>query len=131
MKRVCQAIALTLLAIWVPATLHCQLESLPGLESLLSCCQHEDSPSPAHHAEECAMDSCADLESGLYKLPEHPVVFAPLPVSARVSLNDVSLANPRDLTSERVPAPPPRLAPASWQFVTRAAPSVRAPSFAS
>jgi hypothetical protein len=50
------------LAIWLPATQHCQLEKLPGL-SFLQCAGDSGEQS-------CQGDSCEVVERGVYKAPD-------------------------------------------------------------
>ncbi len=125
-------VAVLLLALWVPATLHCRLEQALSLE-LLSCCPHEAAEkTPAHHESDCANDGCGAVESGFYKqeetqatpgrpLPVLVVLVAPrlddAPKCVRVLLAAVSRF-PSELAK-------------SWQFSFRAALPVRAPSFTS
>jgi len=124
--------AVLLLALWVPATLHCRLEQALSLE-LISCCQHEDAEkTPAHHETDCADDGCAAVESGFYKQEETEATPGrPLPALV------VSLAPHLDCAPKcvrvlvaAVSRFPSELAKC-WQFSFRAALPVRAPSFPS
>ena len=122
-----------LLAIlWVPLSIHCELERLSVLE-FLSCCPHE--PSPGHAdadcaGDECAGDVCAVVESGLYKNEDRPALV----VSPELNVFEPALSE-RFLSVDVSPSvsfpefPPGHLMP--WQFSLRAAPSPRAPSAAS
>jgi hypothetical protein len=121
------AIAIVLLALWVPATAHCQMQSVLEWE-LLSCCTHEEAPSStAPHQDDCSSDVCAAVESGLYKLRDEPCL---LPVPPQV-VELVPTAPVEDTLnvlrlSAGTPAPP-EVSP-SWIFTLRAAPAPRAPS---
>ena len=123
-----QTVAWLLLALWVPVTSHCPLETVLDHE-VLSCCSHEtETPPVPHHEDDCATDSCATLEAGLFKTEDsQPLVTTvalglpvPLPEPLDLVQNDFSLA-PHHCTA------PPEL-PGIWQFLLRAAPSPRAPS---
>jgi len=125
--------ALVLLALWVPATSHCRIENLPGLE-FLSCCQHAGAEqSPAHHDNDCATDGCAAVESGLYYKADQPHAAPEAPLPALI----VSLLSLADLgqTTAWIPRPAPSTSPPvlsrTWQFALRAALPVRAPSHSS
>lgn len=121
---------LTLAALWLPVSVHCQLEQLPGLE-FLSCCDHEDTTAP-HQDDDCEGDACAVVESGLYKIEERqtslpapdltPVMFQLLPLPAPISCN---------LARSGVGGTAPPEFSRIWQFVSRAALPPRAPSLAS
>ncbi len=122
-----------MLALWVPATSHCRLENLPGLE-FLSCCQHAGAAkSPTHHDTDCATDGCVAVESGLYYKadPTHAAPEAPLPALV------IPLVSMADTDPPRRPMPPPSPSTSppvlsrTWQFALRAAPAVRAPSLPS
>jgi hypothetical protein len=56
-------VSLLCLAVWLPATQHCQLEKLPGLD-FLRCAT--DTPADS----DCRGDSCEVVERGAYKVPE-------------------------------------------------------------
>jgi hypothetical protein len=117
---------LLLVALWLPATLHCQLENL-GIE-LIACV---DQPAEAAPAEEtcCADSGCQFLESGGFALAKSKLaVFLPpaLPGSDAQGIRPAALP---------VLAPDP-VAPGqdetlplrrTWQFVRRAALPARAP----
>ena len=132
MSRLTKSVAVLLLALWVPATVHCRLEQALSLE-LLSCCPHEDAEkTPAHHESDCANDGCAAVESGFYK-QEEPEVTPGRPLPALVVL----LAPHMDCGPKcvwvlvaAVSRFPSELAQC-WQFSFRAALPVRAPSFTS
>jgi hypothetical protein len=127
-----KGIAVALLALWLPATLHCQLETIPGLE-FLSCCQHPDGDKgAAQHERDCANDGCAEVESGLYTLEKTQVA----PAKSLLELAPVSIAPtetrpPQDHAAlPDLSSPPPEL-DSTWHFLVRAALPVRAPALAS
>ena len=114
--------ALFLLALWLPATLHCDLEAA-GL--LAQQC-----------ADECAAgqtasnDGCGVVESGLYKTgtevvkvpaPELLACHFSLPVSSLVEFTEPAAVPVQ--SAER-----PLDWVTTWRFVRRAAPSPRDPS---
>ena len=120
MTRVKALMALILAVLWLPVTMHCALEGLPGLEFLI-CCEHEDAG--PHADDDCEADACAVVESGFYKLQDHDDLVV---VLTEVVLCDVSLrAGKPIVTASR---PPPDFA-VGWQFSSRAAPLPRAPSY--
>ncbi len=116
---------LALLGFWCLATLHCDLEQMPGL-GFLACCQHEGSA--PHQDNDCNEDGCAVVESGFYKLEEQSTVAAvpPILVSSLLSLIE-PVSNALDVGPESFDFAPPEL-PKTWQFCCRAALPPRAPS---
>jgi len=112
-----------MLALWLPATLHCQLESIPGLE-FVRCAS--DTPDQS----DCSGDGCCAVEKSQYKSEQHRQkvpVFLPLSSSPLLS---VATMLP-DETCLGIPtAAPPELLK-TWQFALRTASPPRAPSFAS
>jgi hypothetical protein len=113
------------LALWALATVHCDLEMVPGLAFLASCHQQETAPEPENH---CDGDACTVVESGFYRMEEAPVslpapelVFSLLPPLPEVSCCAAggALASPTDAPLELQTA---------WQFVFRTALPPRAPS---
>lgn len=117
---------LALAILWLPVSVHCQLEQLPGLE-FLSCCEHEDTDAP-HQDDDCDADACAVIESGLYKLEEQPV-SCPVPVLCTVEfalLSEQVLLLPG--AYRFVPDTDPPALSRTWQFTFRAALPPRAPS---
>lgn len=108
-------IAALLLALWLPATLHCALEQAGLLPEAPTCSDH------------CATDNCDQFENGLFAksasvVLKAPAMLTPLgppaPVPATVMV-------PRILPARMTC--PPGLAE-NWQFVFRAAPWPGAPS---
>ena len=121
---------LALAVLWLPVSVHCQLEQLPGLE-FLSCCDHEDTTAP-HQDDDCEGDACAVVESGLYKIEERQ---AALPAPDLEALEFATLLSDPALTFADVGRPvcstaPPELF-ASWQFSLRTALPPRTPSLVS
>ena len=131
-NRLKTILVMAVLAFWLPATNHCRLELIPGLE-FLDCCNHsEDGQASNQHENECENDLCAQVEDGLYKAEStHIQVQAP-----PISLPGIVLP-----LIEQIPAPllpsrllpetsPPEL-PKTWQFSFRAAAPPRAPTLVS
>ena len=129
MKWLTKIVTLLLLALWLPATVHCQLEIFPALD-FLSCCDHPDQA--PHQDNDCESDACAVIEGGHVlaalgaRITPMPIVwqnsFCP-PPEAIISFSPV-------LTLVQVNSSPPELTH-TWQFIYRAAAEVRAPSFVS
>jgi hypothetical protein len=118
-------VALLLLALWLPATLHCDLEAA-GVTGILGCHDHRTT-GPAFGSD----DHCHSIEGVTYKLDfasvkTPPPALALLFVFAHPSLIAAVLP-PRAITVE-ADAAPPEVA-RTWHFVVRAAPPARAPSF--
>ena len=118
---------LLLLALWLPATCHCQLEVVTGLQ-FLKCCTHQHTA--PHQDADCDSDGCAVIESGGYMLEANPSPTGP-------PLLDLVVEALDRLAEENLPTPPPALTapfappelPKIWQFSCRAALPPRAPSF--
>lgn len=128
MNWLTKTIALAVLALWGLATVHCDLEQLPGLE-FLSCCDH--SGTAPHQDNDCNEDACAVVESGFYQLEEQPASL-PAPVLGLSFLQSFwaatpPVALPEDVVLILVPPELPRI----WQFALRTALPPRAPSLAS
>ncbi len=128
-KRFVKAIALLLLALWVPVTEHCRLETIPDLSFLSYSCQSEQAP---HQDTDCQDDFCSSVESGGYKVEDNPS-FTLQPIAPVSAAADFLLAELQP-SSQPFPAQsnwaPPELSQ-TWQFRFRAAPRVRAPSLVS
>ena len=119
MKFLRGVLSFVALALWLVATHHCQLENVLGL-TFLRCA------SPTATSSHCEGDSCQIVESGVYKIsdtrayvPVAPLVVVIVPAEV---LEDSATA-----ASEALP---PEL-PQSWQFISRTALPIRAPSIAS
>ncbi len=126
-------VAVLLLSLWLPATLHCDLEAA-GLDTLFHCAD-ETAAAPSDgccKGNTAARDACDLVEGSAFK-PAPNTATLPPPVS-RGDLLALLLAPP----PPRVVAPPPAaltdrtVAPPEvarrWHFVARAAPRPRAPS---
>jgi hypothetical protein len=112
------------LAIWLPATQHCNLENLPGF-SFLACSADETGTT------DCEGDSCQTVENGAYKIPDNGD-FALIPVLSGILIDVLVVAEAQPLcpTHGRVSEPPePRSE--TWQFYSSFAVPIRGPSFCS
>jgi hypothetical protein len=119
--------AILLLALWLPATLHCGLETA-GL--LLH--EHGLDLADTGCATACEKESCSTLEDGAYKKASDPIkVSAP---SLALCITQLVLDVAVEAAAESAPSvspyttdSPPELA-RTWQFTVRTALPARAPS---
>jgi len=114
-----------LLALWLPATLHCKLEAAGVFEDH---CTDEGSPVTDT---DCTDDACPTIEDALYKDSAVKLtVAAPaechIPACCALLLALDRLVAAPALSPARH-APPSELT-VRWQFITRAAPPARAPN---
>ena len=125
MNRLGKAVALVLLALWVPVTAHCKLETLSGLD-FLACLEHEDSV--PHQDSDCKDDVCASVESGNYRVEDNPpLILPPLVISAPLGIDWLAEEPRPESAISATSFPPPEL-PRLWQFSYRTALPPRAPS---
>jgi hypothetical protein len=125
-SKLTRIVALTVLALWGLAAMHCKLEAVPGLEFLKTCC-FADSSTPSSKG--CEGDGCGAVEDGNYRAEEQSA-FAPQPVLflalvARIIEAPLPEFPPYTFGTCH---PPPDL-PKAWQFSYRTALPPRAPSF--
>ena len=120
------SLVILLVALWLPASVHCQIESLTGLE-FLACTASPDGPAntPTSHCE----TGCCSIEQGQCQA-EQPSLRIALPASLLVGVAPplkVATALP-DATSLGIlrTEPPPSLT--TWHFAFRTALPARAPS---
>ena len=116
-------------AAWLPMTMHCRLEALPGLE-FLAC--ESDSNSDGKQTSDCGDTGCCSAEHSQYKTERYrstlPTLdFLLLPF---VPLPDLADALSAEVGRDALTVAPPEL-PKCWQFVFRTASPPRAPSFVS
>lgn len=127
MFRLSKIAALLLVALWLPATLHCQLENV-GLKALFACA---DQPVQAGHPDKdpCAADGCQTVESGQFAFAKSRLDLNLLPALTCACQLCLSLVAPPAPVSEisasrqDVTLPLQR----TWQFARRAALPARAP----
>jgi len=111
--------------LWLPASMHCELETVPGLE-FLSC---DNDAQPSHSP--CS-DGCCSVEKSHYQFQSVQTKPAlPNSTGIMVPLNHwVAKPLPIKLEVEISSSSPPELF-AGWQFLSRTAASPRSPSVAS
>jgi hypothetical protein len=127
-SRLAKLASLLLIALWLPATLHCQLEVI-GLDAFFACPEqsaHEE------HADQsaCANDGCQLLESGQYAFSKSRIAPATLPAPvaclfACCLLQAASAEPVSEILASRQTEP--LQLQRTWQFVRRAALPARAP----
>jgi hypothetical protein len=127
MPRLLKIAAFLLAALWLPTTVHCQLETI-GLGALLACA---DQTGEASHddASGCTDDGCQTVESGQIVVAKGRLDVALLPA--------IACAGHFCLFELRAPAPAAELIAVrqdetlplqrTWQFDRRAALPARAP----
>ena len=122
-------IAALLLALWLPATLHCHLEAA-GFGGVFDCSgEHHDSARSA--SGEPNRDACDVVETGAFK-PAANTAIRPAPflfvcLAAPVAPSPaIELTQPATGVSDLIAAPPE--VARTWHFIARAAPPARAPS---
>jgi len=114
-----------LLALWLPATLHCKLEAAGVFAEH---CTDEHSPATDTG---CTDDACPTIEDGLFKDSAAKLTVA-APAECHIPACCAHLLAPDRLVAEPALSPvrhaPPSELTVRWQFITRAAPPARAPS---
>ena len=118
--------SLLALVIWLPATVHCELESVPGLKFLQCVSDGQNSKG------NCSDDGCCVVEKSQYKSEQARLTIPspdllPLPLAPVL---DVANLFPLEASLGILTAAPPELHQ-TWHFVSRMALPVRAPSIAS
>lgn len=116
---------------WLPMTVHCRLESIPGL-SFLACkaessCHNESSPQKPVSGEDCC-----SIEKSDYKVSQYRITLPPpqlLSVQS-VELADLARSLPPEVCIGVLTAAPPELL-STWKFSFRTALPARAPSVVS
>lgn len=126
-SRLTKFAALLLVALWLPATLHCQLEGL-GLDAIFACA---DQPADTAHTDgdTCADDGCQTLEEGQFALSKSRIDPAILPVPACACGSCFIPVVPAVPASEISAIGQEMILPLqrTWQFARRAALPARAP----
>ena len=120
-----KCIAALLLALWVPVTMHCALELVPGLGFIQTCCGEQEAQ-PADH--DCSQDLCSAIESGFYKVDDYPALAPSQALLLAFTVWNLSAELPAITPPLSPPAPSPPELPRSWQFSHRTALPPRAPS---
>ncbi len=124
MKPWCKVMAVILALLWLPVTSHCLLEEA-GLIHHDACCQTTLGEDHSHGHD--AADGSCQVESRQIAAQKHDVLKAVVLVTflAAGELFSTDLPAVTSISGDGVA--PPELSP-TWQFVSRAAVSPRAPS---
>jgi hypothetical protein len=119
-------VSLLCLAVWLPATHHCQLEKLPGL-AFLHC------PTDTPGNSDCQGDGCETVEKGFYKTSDNTdvalsaIILAVMPEAVEPAAPaSVSCSSEVALISS-----PPRECCESWEYYSSRALAIRGPSLLS
>jgi hypothetical protein len=128
-SRLTKIVALTVVALWGLAAMHCKLEALAGLDFLESCCVSDDAA--ASSQKDCDDGVCCAVEEASYRAEEQ-TASAPQPLLVLALTPSIIDAPLPELQAHFYfsPRPPPELRKV-WQFYQRAALPQRAPSGAS
>lgn len=126
MSRWRSFIALVVLALWMPATSHCALESA-GLLKFAGCCDHD--AQDVHHDAGMHPHDCASIDRTVPSanhdgLATSPIFFLAYELAAPVT----AAALPRVAVLHRTSDDPPEDWLTSWDFEHRTALPARAPS---
>jgi hypothetical protein len=124
-SKLTKVMVVVALALWGLATMHCDLEQVPGFKFLAWCHPQDAAP---QQGQDCGGDACSEVESALYKVEQHEVVV-PTPALALSFLlpaweMTTALSEPQPVRLDFSPPELPRL----WQFFYRTALPPRAPS---
>lgn len=123
MRRPRSFITLLLLALWLPATLHCDLEAAAA--ELLA----HDSHATDLCQDDCREDACETVEGVSFtKNTDTLRALPPLECLLLLSLLCVPVPNETGAEPTIVDPPEVQLLDRTWSFVRRAAPLSRAPS---
>jgi hypothetical protein len=114
--------------LWLPASAHCQLEAIPGLEFLrcaaVTATDGHSAPDDCSHC--CAMEKSAYRASVNWLTPPAPALTAIPVVTPQIALAQL----PDEVALGVLVAAPPEFVP-TRHFLFRTALPVRAPSFPS
>ena len=127
-SRLVKLVSLLLIAVWLPATLHCHLEAL-GLDALFACpVQIAD----AGHTDNdtCADDGCQTVEAGQFVFSKSRIAPAALPSpDACLAVHCLLQVAPPSPVLQIFASPQTETLPLqrTWQFARRAALPARAP----
>jgi hypothetical protein len=125
-SRLLKITALLLATLWLPATVHCQLETL-GLDALFACAGDDG----VAHADGkgCTDDGCQTIESGQVAVTKSRIEVAAPALFACASLFCLFEVSAPDVASEFVAPRQDETLPLrrTWQFDRRAALPARAP----
>lgn len=125
-------LALALVALWLPATLHCAFAAA-GLDDLFHCVDKLHSPCAHSSPADLPVDACDVIEDASFK-PAADTAILPPPALCACLLSFLNppvalgLSPPLRGLSDRIAAPPE--VARTWHFTARAAPPSRAPAVA-
>ena len=124
MSRLSKLVALLLVALWLPATLHCRLEGL-GLGAIFTCA--DDSAKTTGTG--CTDDGCQSLEDGQFALGKTRIDPAVLLLLTCACVQCFLPVAPPEIAPEISAGSAEDTAPwqCTWQFARRAALPARAP----
>ena len=127
MIRFGRILLFVLLALWLPATMHCRLEAA-GFFAAHDDCAAEQA---GNDSTDCKDDACPTVEDALFKessaaLAVHAPAECFLPDGLAL-LIETDADTAASLLSPTRHVPPAALA-VGWQFIARAAPPARAPN---
>lgn len=125
-------VAFVLAVLWLPATLHCDLDAIQLFAAHVdSCCSTACDAHPAAADDApCTTGSCAVVEEGAYRPCHDNLGVAAPELIVVANLAEIWTALAVEQRAELVvrPAESPPAHGRPWQFVRRAAQSPRAPS---
>jgi len=131
MRRRCWNIAIvSLLAfLWLAQAAHCHIGTVRGLE-FMACANDANAETEAHS---CCGGTCKTVESRQHKTEEKKHLAVPQPAPQpwlTIALFTLALSDSDSKSGNSFADVPPEF-PRCWQFLSRTALPVRAPSFAS
>jgi hypothetical protein len=126
-------IAVALLALWLPATMHCDLEAA-GFDELFHCAADHHSSGENEAPADATRDACDIIEGSAFKLAANSALLPPPFLCAHflafaVPPVALDLTPPPSGLGDRILAPPE--VARTWHFTARAALPARAPSLLS
>lgn len=116
---------------WVLLTSHCRIEAMPGFEFLRCATDVHASDKANEGGDPCKDAGCCSIESAQYHAPrQHEIAAVVVAIVPADNFGVVEQSLPKEVSLGILTAAPPEL-PNSWQFLSRTALPVRAPSLAS
>lgn len=120
---------------WLGMSMHCRLEAVPGFEFLACVTEsdcHNNEQSAGGQSPDTGRDGCCFVEKTDYKINQTRLtLLAPeLILLSSMLVTDSADSLPAEVSPGFLTTAPPEL-PASWQFLSRTALPVRAPSLVS
>jgi hypothetical protein len=117
-------VAVLFVVLWLPTTMHCTLEKLPGLQFLHCSSDTADN--------DCKDDGCCMLASGQYKVSDNTAVV-PVPVVGFIYAVLVDVQSCREASGSALSRDLDGSGhlPQRWQFFQRTVAPARAPSLLS